>query len=231
MELDLGHVPEELLRLSIHGRFWHGADETGTGRLGSFRDNLEVVVYTPEWQSFHRLKDGTVAVLRLVRPSDKPLFRQAAAEMSAETMASRFFSPKPRFSDSELTYLTEVDAIDHLAVVALRRRSRAGDRPVGDETTDWQGIGAARFIRHQDDPTIAEFAVLVHDQCQNAGLGRELLHHLAQAAQERGIKRFKGDILATNTAAFRLIDSVAPGAEWLTNGIIAIVEWDLRHSR
>ena len=165
----------------------------------------------------HRLPDGSVAVIRPVCPEDKPLFVRATREFSPETMAKRFFALKPSFSDAELKYLTEVDGWDHFALVAVKKEA----------TGHWQGIGAARFIRDRKDPETAEFAVIVGDSWQKCGLGTAMLMFLIQAAKRRCVKRLKGDILAENVAAFHLIDRVAPKAQWLTNGVIAMVEFEL----
>lgn len=170
-----------------------------------------------EWTASHRLPDGTVAILRLVRPEDKPLFVRAAKEFSPDSMTRRFFGSKRSFSEKELSYLTEVDGFDHLAIVAVRT----------DEYGEGQGLAAARFIRDFAEPTAAEFAIIVGDPWQNCGLGTALLSFLALAASERGVLRFKGDILSDNSQAFRWIDRFAPEAVWLTNGIIALVEFDL----
>lgn len=178
---------------------------------------MDVFQIDAEWSAQHLLPDGSIATLRLVRPSDKPMFVRAAKEFSVDTMARRFFSAKSGFSESELSYLTEVDGFDHLAIVAVRL----------DESGECQGLAAARFIRQDDDPTTAEFAVIVGDSWQKCGMGTVLLTFLCLAAQERGVWRFKGDILSDNVPAFRLIDRLAPGASWLTNGIVALVEFDL----
>src|SRR5690349_2323786 len=150
------------------------------------------LVMDSQWHVEHPLPDGSVATVRLVRPEDKPLFVRAAAEFSTETMVRRFFSPKPRFTEAELAYLTEPDGFDHFALVAVR--------PDGVVR---QGLGAARFIRDVEEPTMAEFAIVVGDPWQRCGLGTAFLVHLMAAARERGVLRFKGDILATNHAAFR----------------------------
>ncbi|MBS1723164.1 MAG: GNAT family N-acetyltransferase [Armatimonadetes bacterium] len=174
--------------------------------------------YLPGWQAEHPLKDGTLATIRLVRPSDKAIYMRAAEEFSADAMTRRFFTPKPRFTNAELAYLTEVDGTDHFALVAVRDLS--GEAEI-------QGLGAARFVRDGSDPTEAEFAIIVGDPWQREGLGSALLTHLIAAARERGIEVFKGDILASNTPAFGLIDAFAPGADWLSNGIISNVRFRL----
>src|SRR5207244_92171 len=108
------------------------------------------------------------------------------AGLSAESRYRRFFSAKDRLSEAELRYLTEVDGVDHFALGALH---------------DGEGAGVARFVRLRDRPDTAEAAIVVVDERQGCGLGRLLLTRLTEAARERGITRFRSDVLARNQAA------------------------------
>ena len=105
--------------------------------------------------------------------------------------------PKPRFSSSELRYLTEIDGFDHVAIVAVS----AEDPDVF--------YGVARFVRWQNDPEAAEAAIVVADPLQGQGLGRELGRRLAEEARERGVKRFTATLLGENVAAHRLFASIS----------------------
>ncbi len=172
--------------------------------------------YTRFWSERYCLPDGTTALLRLVRPTDRPWFAESFERFSAATMFRRLMVHKTRFSEPELRYLTECDGIDHLAIIAFRR---TGAR--------WEGLASGRFVLVDRERHIAEFAVLVGDPVQGMGLGTRVVQHLVCAARERGIVRFKADMLAENTAIFRLVDRLAPEAEWLTDGIVALVEFDL----
>jgi GNAT superfamily N-acetyltransferase len=92
-------------------------------------------------------------------------------------------------SDEMLTYMTEVDGVDHFALVATV------DSP--DLKTE-RGVGVARFVRTAEDPKAAEAAVIVVDDMQHLGIGRLLALRLMAAARERGIERFTGEVLASN---------------------------------
>ena len=145
---------------------------------------------------FHRdyeetvhLKDGTRVVLRPIRASDSQLFLEGFERLSPQSRDTRILAPKKKLTDKELRYLTEVDGIDHFALVALRR-------PLfGQE----EGIGIGRFIRLADESDTAEPAITVADDHQGKGLGTILLHRLLEAAWERGIRQFRCRVLARNT--------------------------------
>ena len=70
-------------------------------------------------------------------------------------------TPIAELSESQLRYLTEVDHDDHEALIAF-------DAATGD------GVGVARFVRLEDDPTSAEAAITVIDEWQGRGLGTAL---------------------------------------------------------
>jgi hypothetical protein len=65
------------------------------------------------------LRDGTRVSVRPIRPSDAALLSAGLAHLSPESARRRFLAPKPRFTLAELRYLTEVDHVDHVALVAV----------------------------------------------------------------------------------------------------------------
>jgi RimJ/RimL family protein N-acetyltransferase len=140
-----------------------------------------------------RLTDETSVLVRPIRPSDKPRLVEGLRRLSAESVHSRFLSPKPRFAASELVYLTEVDGHNHVAFVAL----------LADDPSRLVAVG--RYIRLADDPDAAEVAITVGDAWQRMGLGRRLGALLAESAQRNGVKRFTATMLADNVAAHRLL--------------------------
>jgi GNAT superfamily N-acetyltransferase len=137
--------------------------------------------------------------VRLLRPTDKELLRAGFERLSPESRYARFFTPKAALSDDELRYLTEVDHENHLALGAAMDRD-------GTQT----GLGVARFIRLADRPETAEAAIAVTDEVQRKGLGRLLLMRLIAAARERGIERFRFEVLSSNTGMAALIAEIAP---------------------
>jgi GNAT superfamily N-acetyltransferase len=141
------------------------------------------------------LRDGLEVLLRLVRPEDKPLLRDGFARLSPESRYARFLSPKTSLSDDELRYLCEVDQQTHFALGAVREE-------------DQRGLGIARFIVIEDG--VAEAAITVADEFQGRGLGKLLLLRLCAAATERGIERFRCDVLGSNTSMTNLLAAIAP---------------------
>ena len=160
----------------------------------------------------HTLLDGTRLLLRPIAAGDKDRLSAALGRLSQETIRRRFLAAKPRFSSSELRYLTEVDGHNHLALVAV-----LADDP---ETI----VGVARCVRLPAasarglvtaslEPKTAEFAIVVGDPMQGRGLGTLLARELAGAARTAGIRRFAGTMLGDNDAVRRLMGTISAHLE------------------
>jgi protein lysine acetyltransferase len=147
-----------------------------------------------------QLTDGTEVTIREIRPDDKALLAAGHAHLSERSQLRRFLGPKPKLTASDLRYLTEVDGVNHYAVVALH----AG-----------RIVGVARWVRLVDDPTAAEAAVVVGDPLQGRGLGKVLARDLADAARNRGVRRITASILSDNPPAEALMRVIA---DRLTDG-------------
>jgi acetyltransferase len=140
-----------------------------------------------------RLADGTLLLIRPIRPDDKALLADGVAHLSTETLTRRFLSPKRRLSAAELRYLTEIDGHDHVAYVALRPGHA---RPL---------VAVGRWVRLGDQPDAAEVAITVADRWQGRGVGSLLGRTLADEARFRGIRHFTATMQADNVPAHRLM--------------------------
>jgi RimJ/RimL family protein N-acetyltransferase len=141
-----------------------------------------------------QLTDGTGVRLREIRADDKALLAAGHARLSERSRLKRFLGPKPKLTASDLRYLTEVDGVNHYAVVAL---------------LEGHIVGVARWVRLHDDPTTAEAAVVVGDHLQGKGLGKALARNLADAARARGVRRITASILSDNPPAEALMRVIA----------------------
>jgi RimJ/RimL family protein N-acetyltransferase len=138
--------------------------------------------------------------IREIRADDKELLAAGYARLSERSRLRRFLAPKPRLTKSDLRYLTEVDGINHFAIVAT----------IGDDI-----IGVARWVRLFDDPETAEAAIVVGDAFQGKGLGKRLARELADTARARGVRRIRASILSDNPPAHALMRVIG---ERLTDG-------------
>ena len=145
-----------------------------------------------------KLRDGRHVVIRRIRPDDKERLVQGLRALSARSVQRRFLSPKRRFSQAELRYLTEVDGRNHVALVA--------ESPTEPSR---RLLGVARFIRWHDDPEAAEAAIVVADDWQRRGLSTALARQLAARARGLGIKRFTATMSADNIPAVKLMETLS----------------------
>jgi RimJ/RimL family protein N-acetyltransferase len=169
--------------------------------------------------AIYRLHDHDLAI-REIRADDGRRLQAAHAQLSAEAQYRRFLGPKPVLSASDARYLAEVDGCAHFALVAT---------PADDPEVI---IAVARFVRLADDPTAAEFAIVVGDPYQSRGLGTEMMLELIQAARERGVQRFLATILAGNRAALSLVRRLSAGAGVeRRRGVLIEIEFDLAQAQ
>jgi len=180
-----------------------------------------LVRFTAEYREQATLRDGRIVTLRLLRASDRPQLARGFNRLSDEGRYKRFLSAKTRLSAAELDYLTDVDQQTHVAIGAVLYDAEA-------DGNEGEGQGIARFIVDSQDPSVADTAVTVADDAQGNGLGSLLFSRLAAAAIERGVRRFRGEVLASNRAMVAITEAMgdSPGAR-ATKAGVAKVEFDL----
>jgi RimJ/RimL family protein N-acetyltransferase len=140
------------------------------------------------------LPDGHLVLIRPIRPDDKSMLVDGLRHLSETSVQRRFLSPKPQLSRSELRYLTEVDGVNHAALVA-----EYPGEPVR------RLIGVARYVRLPEDPAAAEAAIVVGDDWQGRGLGSLLAEQLATIARANGVERFTATMASDNEPAHKLL--------------------------
>ena len=102
----------------------------------------------------------------------------------------KYYADTIELSDAELTYLTELDFENHVALVAM---------------LDEGGIGVGRYV--VDEATgRAEMAFTVDDAHQGLGVGPLLLSHLAHIARAKGIRELSAYVLAENRGMIEVFE-------------------------
>jgi hypothetical protein len=146
------------------------------------------------------LADGTTAVIRLLRADDKDLLRRGFEQLSADSRYNRFFVRKTSLLPGELHYLTELDQVDHFALVAVREHSSGSE----------ECLGVARGARLLLEREVYEGAITVVDAVQRRGLGSLFVARLVDATLERGGQILRFCVLPTNGPMHLLLKRVAP---------------------
>jgi protein lysine acetyltransferase len=143
-----------------------------------------------------RLRDGSQLSLRPVLPGDDERTVHGHIKFSSETLYRRFMTARAP-TPALMHYLSEVDYVDHFVWVVTD-----GTDPVAD----------ARFVRDQNDPTVAEIAFTVADAYQGRGVGSFLIGALSIAAEVDGVEKFSARMLSDNLPMRTIMDRY--GAVW-----------------
>jgi protein lysine acetyltransferase len=145
-----------------------------------------------------QLRDGTELYLRPVLPGDNERTTHGPIEFSSETLYRRFQSTRIP-SKTLMAYLFEVDYVDHFVWVMT-------DGPEGPVVAD------ARFVRDENNPSLAEVAFTVADAYQGRGIGSLLMDAVAVTAWYDGIRFFSARVLSENYPMRTILDRF--GAQW-----------------
>ncbi len=145
-----------------------------------------------------QLRDGRSVTIRPVLPQDAILQRAFVARLSPTMRYRRFHGPVKELSEATLSYMTEVDYSSHLALLATALDAAGCEIQVAE----------ARWVRREppDSTDVADFALVVADDWQRAGLGMLLLGKLAASAAAQGLRHLSGDVLADNDGMRRLLN-------------------------
>lgn len=137
------------------------------------------------------LINGTAVAVRPMRAEDSPLEAAFVQHLSRDTRYERFMLTLNELSEAKLKYLTDVDQVRHVALVATV--DRGGQQVL---------VGVVRYIV---DPagTGCEFAVAVDDAWHGSGLAGILMRDLMDIARSRGLATMEGIVLATNSRMLR----------------------------
>jgi len=134
----------------------------------------------------HYEVNGTPITVRPIRAADAALEADFVRHLSTDSRYARFMVTVGDLPQSKLKYLTEVDQVRHVALVAVIERD-------GREAL----VGVVRYVV---DPsgTNCEFAAAVDDAWQGSGVAGILMNALIRVARARGLKTMEGIVLATN---------------------------------
>ncbi len=143
--------------------------------------------YIAEW----KLKNGTPVLIRPIRPEDEPLMIRFHEKLSDRSVYLRYFQPlklSQRTAHERLTRICFIDYDREMALVVVHKNAETGE----DE------IIAAGRLSKLHGISEAECAVLVSDEYQHQGLGRELFRRSVEIARAEGIARVVSTMLVEN---------------------------------
>src|SRR5579885_2234572 len=81
--------------------------------------HLIIAPYPSQYESYYTLKDGTVTLLRPIRPEDEPLILELFNTFSKETIVYRFFHVIKVTTHEQLVRFTQIDYDREIAIIAV----------------------------------------------------------------------------------------------------------------
>lgn len=142
------------------------------------------------------LADGSRLLLRPILPSDAAELRRGFHSLSQNSRYQRFLGQLADLTPSMLSYLTNVDGHDHVALVALR---------LDTEEREHELVAVARLIRTEPGGRTAEVAITVADAWQGRGLGQCMMHALLEVPLSAPVTHLTAHALPSNLAVRALL--------------------------
>ncbi len=155
--------------------------------------------YVTNWS----LHDGTHVTIRPIRPEDEPLMVAFHEGLSERTVFLRYLQAMglpERTAHERLSRLCFIDYDREMALVVVRRDTATHGEP--------QIIAVGRIAKLRAPvpgaKPDAEYAILVSDDYQHQGIGKELLTRLIGIAKDEQVGLLYGMVLEANAEALTL---------------------------
>jgi GNAT superfamily N-acetyltransferase len=157
-----------------------------------------------------RLLDGRLVSLRRLSADDAEAVLALHQRLTDDDRYFRFFTLHPGHLDELVGKLIQ-GADGQYALGAFD-----GDRL----------IGVASYTV-SEDPSAADFAIVVAHEDHLRGVGTALLKRLALIARTHGVRRFVADILAENHLMFKVFFDLGWPCKRLSHGLVRHLEIEL----
>jgi acetyltransferase len=157
--------------------------------------------YPSRYVSPWTMKDSTEVTIRPIRPEDEPAMVRFHETLSERSVYLRYFhiiNLEQRTTHERLTRICFIDYDREMALVAVRRNPETGESDI---------LGVSRLVKILGTRE-AEVAVLVSDQWQGRGLGKELLGRLVTIGANEKLSKLTAGILSDNRAVIRVCEKL-----------------------
>ncbi len=161
-----------------------------------------------------QLSDGQFVSLRRLNADDAEAVVALHQNLSDNDRYLRFFTLNPAHLDELVGNLIEPGG---------------GAYALGAFDAD-RLIGVANYTI-SDDSAVADIAIVVAHEDHLRGVGTALLAHLAEIAENHGIRRFAADILAENHLMLKVMSDLGWPCERLSYGAVCHLEFELPNCR
>ena len=149
--------------------------------------------YPSKYMKKIKLKDGTSALLRPIKPEDENMWQEMFDTFSDDAVRFRFFRRIKNTPHEMRTRYCNIDYDREIGIVA--EIMDKGKRRI---------LGVSRIIMTPGQNEEAEYALIVSDEWQRKGLGSEFLDYTIEIARDKGLKKLTGVVLNDNVPMITL---------------------------
>ena len=160
------------------------------GKRGEYPEDLE---------TYRTTRTGLGILLRPVKISDEPLLKDLLYSLSDQSIYRRFFSTRTDMPHEYLQEFVVIDYTQKMVILALIEKGKKEEI-----------VGMGQYAIDESTHT-ADLALVVRDDFQNRGIGRELLSYLTYLAEKQGLLGFTAEVLVDNKPmlhVFRLFEQM-----------------------
>ena len=147
--------------------------------------------YPVQYVSSWRMKNGQTVTMRPIRAEDEPLMVKFHEGLSDRSVYMRYFQRvklSTRTAHHRLSRVCFLDYDREFALLAEVRNPHSDDRRI---------VAVATLVK-SPQKSEGEVAVLITDDCQRQGLGKELIRRLIGFAQDEGLRRVVASTMLDN---------------------------------
>ena len=127
--------------------------------------------------------DGEIFDMRPIRPEDESAWAEMIATLSPKTAQFRFFEDVETVTKDMLVRYCHTDYDREIAMAVF-----------AEENGKKVMVGVGRLVIDPVTNSTGTFAILVHDNYQNKGIGTALAHTLTEIARDRGLTKVSGQV-------------------------------------
>jgi acyl-CoA hydrolase/RimJ/RimL family protein N-acetyltransferase len=157
--------------------------------------------YPEDLETYRTTKRGLEILLRPIKMSDEPLFKDFFYSLSDDTLYRRFISMRKDMPHERLQQFVIIDYTKEMAILAVIQQG---------EKENIAGVGRYSLLEASH---AAEVALVVRDNDQNKGIGTEVLSYLTYLAKRQGLLGFTAEVLVENKPMLHLFEKMGFGIE------------------
>ena len=153
---------------------------------------LSIRPYPKELVKEITLKNGSLALLRPIKPEDEESHRDFDLALDKKDRYKRFFGKLPEFTHEQLAKMTQIDYDREMAFIVTQKLDGVAHT-----------LGVSRVLMDPDNLE-AEFAIVIRSDQKGLGLGRVLLQSAIDHCKHQGVGLVTGITLPENTGMIEL---------------------------